>query len=78
MKQDIWDQRARAVTVRMDIENGEVLEEVLEVLLGAWRGMQREVLLEEGLESMDLDLEQRSNMTRHQGNHLVTVRRKDE
>lgn len=34
MKQDIWDQRARAVTVRMDIENGEVLEEVLEVLLG--------------------------------------------
>lgn len=71
MKQDIWDQRARAVTVRMDIENGEVL-------LGAWRGMQREVLLEEGLESMDLDLEQRSNTTGHQGNHLVTVRRKDE
>lgn len=59
-----------------DSENGhqsrEVLEEVLEALLGAWRGMQREVLLEEGLESVDLDLEQRSNMTGHQGNHLVT------
>lgn len=61
----------------MDIESREVLE-VLEALLGTWRGMEREVLLEEGLESMDLDLKQRSNMTRHQGNHLVTVRGKDE
>lgn len=40
--------------------------------------MQREVLLEEGLKSLDLDLEQRSNVTGHQGNHLVTLRGKDE
>lgn len=36
--------------------------------------MQREVWLEEGLESLDFDHEQGSNMTGHWENHLVTVR----
>lgn len=36
--------------------------------------MQREVWLEEGLESLDFDHEQGSSMAGHWENHLVTVR----
>lgn len=44
---------------------------------GPLRGMQGEVWLEEGLESLVLELEQRNNMIGHPENHLVTVKGRD-